>query len=465
MKKILQKLNVFKKTPTKKEMSESGVILDFMPAAIEVLERPVSPIGRFLGKSIIVFCVFTLIWSYFGHLDVVAVAQGKIIPSGRVKQIQPLQKGVVKHIFVTEGQLVQQGEPLIELEKSLTGADLNRISKDLNIAQLNLYRQLTLREKLTNDNTLVQQQSFDWQTSLTPAALNYQQAWIAQQWSAYQARLSVLKQQLTTQRAELNMNKADIEKYKAVLPIIQKRVDSLKSLRVDSYVSESSYLELEQQLIEYQQEMKIAQDRGLMLASVAKETEQQLEQLTAQFMGENLTEIESFQQQVFGLEQELEKAHVFNDKQLLTAPVTGYVQQLSVHTIGGIVTDAQPLMLIVPKGNFLEAEVELTNKDIGFVSVGQTAEIKVETFDFTLYGFLHAEVVDITADAIEDEQRGLVYKMRLKLNENKLLVEGKWIDLIPGMSITAEVKTSRRRIIDYFLSPIQRATDNSLGER
>ncbi len=156
---------------------------------------------------------------------------------------------------------------------------------------------------------------------------------------------------------------------------------------------------------------------------------------------------------------------MLNEKQILTAPVTGFVQQLGINTIGGIVTDAQTLMLIVPKGDFLEAEVELPNKDIGFVNIGQSARLKIETFDFTLYGTVDAEVIDITADAIENENTGLIYKMRLRLNQNNLFVEGKWISLIPGMSITAEVKTSKRRIIDYFLSPIKGASDSSLRER
>lgn len=156
---------------------------------------------------------------------------------------------------------------------------------------------------------------------------------------------------------------------------------------------------------------------------------------------------------------------MLNEKQILTAPVTGFVQQLSVNTIGGVVTDAQTLMLIVPKGDFLEAEVELPNKDIGFVNIGQKAGLKIETFDFTLYGIVGAEVIDITADAIENETTGLVYKMRLRLKQNKLFIEDKWINLIPGMSITAEIKTSKRRIIDYFLSPIKGTSDSSLKER
>lgn len=445
------------------KVEKSQVIFEFMPAAIEVLERPASPIGRWLGRIIAALFVIAVIWACIGSLDIVAVAQGKIIPGGRVKQIQPLQDGQVKQIYVKEGQLVQKGQPLIELDQGLTGADETRLMSELKFARLNLYRQNEIRHKLFPNE--IGGGNGEWLNQLSSPELAFQNQWVEQQWFEYASQLRGVEQQLSAQQAELEMNHKNLDKFEAVLPIITQRVNSLSSLRKSSYVSENEYLELEQQRIEYQQEMRVTESRHAMLSSVIKETEQQISQLKAQFTQQNLAQIEEFQRQVSSLEQELEKAQLLNEKQILTSPVTGYVQQLAVHTIGGVVTSAQPLMLIVPQEDYLEAEVQLSNKDIGFVNIGQLAEVKIETFDFTLYGVVDGEVVDITADAIEDEQRGLVYKMRLKLKQDQLRVEGKWVRLIPGMRITAEVKTAKRRIIDFFLSPIQRATDSSLRER
>lgn len=466
LKKILSKFIQHTPKETNATSKENHVVLEFMPAAIEILERPASPVGRTLGRIIIVMVIFAFIWSYFGKLDVVSISQGKIIPSGRVKMIQPLQKGMVKKVFVKEGQLVEAGQPLVELDKSITHADLKRLSQDLNYSKHNLYRALNIRKKLKPTNTVsLQNKQFGLLADLTEEQIEYQNAWVEGKWREYRIQYSRLEQRLNTQLAELSVNDSDITRYEAVLTILSKRTASMKNLTANNFVSEEQYFELEQQRIEYQQNMKMAQSRTQVLSSAMAETQFELEQLTAEFLGANLVEIENLEREIASLQQELAKASMLNEKQILTAPVAGFVQQLSTNTIGGIVTDAQVLMLLIPKGDFLEAEVELPNKDIGFVKVGQSAQLKIEIFDFTLYGLVDAEVIDITADAIENENAGLVYKMRLRLKQNKLFIEDEWIDLIPGMSITVEVKTSKRRIIDYFLSPIKGATDSSLRER
>jgi len=149
----------------------------------------------------------------------------------------------------------------------------------------------------------------------------------------------------------------------------------------------------------------------------------------------------------------------------LAAPVDGVVQQLAVHSAGGVVTPAQVLMVIVPKDAAVTAEVVLENKDVGFVNAGQKAEVKLETFPFTRYGTVEATVTRVSADAVTDEKRGAIFPAVLTLKQAFLDVEGKRISLAPGMNLSAEVKTGRRRVIDYLLSPVQRATTESLKER
>jgi len=168
----------------------------------------------------------------------------------------------------------------------------------------------------------------------------------------------------------------------------------------------------------------------------------------------------------------------------LTAPVDGTVQQLAIYTVGGVVTPAQQLMLIVPKGNSLEVEAFVQNKDIGFVNDNQKAEIKIETFPFTKYGTIHGTVLHVSNDAIQMESRqaqtndnkissadnrdkpsGLVYTARVQLNKSTMQVEGKTINLTPGMAVTVEIKTGKRRLIEYFLSPLLQYKDESLRER
>lgn len=149
----------------------------------------------------------------------------------------------------------------------------------------------------------------------------------------------------------------------------------------------------------------------------------------------------------------------------LTAPVDGTVQQLAVHTVGGVVTPAQPLMMIVPKDNMIEVEAYVENKDIGFVNPGQAAVVKIETFPLTKYGTIEAKVTHVSNDAVNDEKRGLIFPARVNLARSTIQVENKTVNLSPGMAVTVEVKIAQRRVVEYFLSPLMQYKDESLRER
>nr|VFK62099.1 MAG: hemolysin D [Candidatus Kentron sp. TC] len=165
------------------------------------------------------------------------------------------------------------------------------------------------------------------------------------------------------------------------------------------------------------------------------------------------------------LEEEFIKASDIDAKRILYTPVAGRVQELAVATVGGLVTEAQQLMLVVPDEEQLEVEVFLENKDIGFVREGMPAEIKIHTFPFTKYGVIDAEVTNVSDDATMDEQRGLIYRMQLRMAKNTLWVKGKKVRLQPGMAVTAEVKTGERRIIEFFMAPLLRYKEESIRER
>lgn len=163
--------------------------------------------------------------------------------------------------------------------------------------------------------------------------------------------------------------------------------------------------------------------------------------------------------------QELVKSDSRGKLMSLTAPVDGSIQQLAVHTVGGVVTPAQALMTVVPRDNALEVEAFLENKDIGFVNAGQEAEVKIETFPFTKYGTIHAQVTHVSLDAINDERKGLIYSTRVKLGRATIAVGEKIVNLSPGMAVTVEIKTDKRRVVEYFLSPLLQYKDESLRER
>ncbi len=188
-------------------------------------------------------------------------------------------------------------------------------------------------------------------------------------------------------------------------------------------------------------------------------------ELTAELRRATLDSISEGQRKAAALEQELLKADTRGKLMKLTSPVDGTVQQLAVHTEGGVMTPAQPLMMIVPRDDVLEVEAFLDNKDIGFVKAGQEAEVKIETFQYTKYGTIHARVMSVSHDAINDEKRGLIYSTRVKMDKSAILVDGTEVNLSPGMAVSVEIKTDKRRVIEYFLSPLMQHASESLQER
>lgn len=452
--------------------------LDFLPAALEILERPPSPVGKLLARVIIAFVTIGIVWACFGDVDITAVAEGKIISSSRIKNIQPLEKGVLKAIYVKEGQLVEAGQPLIELDQTLTAAEQTRIAQELHFAQINWLRERTFLTALQQNKTPLLTTSTTT-PNITAASTHHlkkgfvlsqpeqftQTLMLEQKWLDYQSRVSTVQSQKNERQAALNANQAKLSQLEQTLPIAHSRVKSYKKLYDDNLIPEMNYLEAKQTRIEQQQTLYSYQAQQQQNLAAIETSVQQLNTLRAEAVSQSLTQVDEFQRQVQSLIQELAKAKDVSDKQILYAPVAGRVQQLAVHTVGGVVTEAQVLMQLVPHNDYLEVEAVLENKDIGFVYVGQTAEVKVNTFNFTKYGSIDAEVVGVTADAIADEAKGLVYKLRLKMTQKSMVINGRQVDLLPGMSVMAEVKTGKRKLIEFVLSPLMRKANESVGER
>lgn len=454
---------------------------EFMPAALELQESPPNPLVRWLAWVLILLFLLTLFWACIGKVDVVSSAEGKIIPSSRVKQIQPLSKGFVKAIHVKEGEFVRQGEALIELDRTITAAEQARMQQELHSVSLDLAGAEALYELLVNAPDLKMSEDVNhisYPSTATEISLKlqpgvesieneillYQQkTW--EQWRQYQAQLSSLHSTVKRVQSEKVGNKETIKKLEQTLPIITKRATALESLYAKNMVSEAEYLELEQQRIERAQDLAAQQQMQQQLDAAINEAQQRINALKADTLGKLLSQIVDNRNQIANLNEELVKVTDMNNKQVLYAPVSGYVQQLAVNTIGGIVTEAQQLMIIVPEEESLEVQVMLGNQDVGFIQNNMSAEIKVHTFPFTKYGLIDATVTHISDDAIIDEKLGLVFTMHLKMHKNTIRVEDKDVKLIPGMAVTAEVKTTKRRVIEYFLSPLLRYKQESIRER
>jgi hemolysin D len=442
---------------------------EFLPAALEIQATPPNPLAKWCSRSLMLLFAVLVLWACVGKVNIVAIAEGKIIPGSRVKQIQPLDKGIVKIIHVQDGQFVQQGEPLIEFDQTITAADQQRVRNEYYIVQTQLARMKALKAALDLDKEVfnAEQAALYYQapagTALHDSSL--QQQLLQQEWDEYLANKSVLISALNTRQAELQAGVAIIKKLESTLPIITRRVSSFKQLLDRQMLSETQYLELEQQRIEQYQDLAAQRSRQEQIAASIREIKGQLHAQYAQVRASNLIQIAEKQRELSVLREELAKVEGLHARQVLYAPVDGVIQELAVSTVGGVVQEAQKLMLIVPGDEQLEVQAMLPNKDIGFVKEGMTGEIKIHTFPFTRYGVVDAEVVTISDDAVADEKLGLVYALNLKLKNNTIKVDGKAIKLMPGMSLTVEMKTGKRRLIEFFLAPLLRYQRESVRER
>lgn len=434
----------------------------FLPAALEIQSTPPNPIAKWLARSLMLLFIIALIWMLVGQINIVASAEGKIIPSARVKKIQPLEKAVVKKILVKEGQYVQQGEALIEMDNTLTSSDRARVGAESEAIKNNLSLNetfLDLLSKSESEQVMIRYQDIKLDDNFSYKNLLWQQ------WQQYRSQQKSLKKSLLKSQAEQAASYEQITKLKQVLPIIFNRTAKVKQLYQDKFASEDEYLRLEQERIETVQDLAREKQGYKQLQASIDETKERLKSFIAQKKSEQLTKITDYQRQLESTNNELIKAIDLNAKKILYAPVAGRVQSLAVSTIGGVVTEAQELMLIVPTEEKLEVQVFIDNKDIGYVYESMPAEIKIHTFPFTKYGIVNAEVTHVSNDAILDEQRGLVYSMHLTMHKNTLPVNGKAFALMPGMQVTAELQTGKRRIIEFFLAPLMRAKHESIRER
>jgi hemolysin D len=400
--------------------------------------------------------VSAVLWATLGHLDMVAVAQGKIIPSGHSKVIQPLESGVIAAIHVRDGQIVQRGDPLIDLNTTVNGADRERVINEYNAARIDALR---LRALIAGRNTFVSP------PDANPQYVALQQQMLRDQFAEFQAKVEAAKQVIGQRKAALEGTKENITRLKATVPIENERAATYKKLLEDQYVSKMDYLQFEQQRIDRQQELAGQKQKIIQDSAALSEAEKNYRVLESEFQHTRQSELSDAETKAASLSQEVVKAGQKTEFQKLTSPIDGVVQQLAVHTVGGVVTPAQQLLVVVPQQSPIEVEAWLENKDIGFVNIGQPVEVKVETFPFTIYGVIDGKVITVSNDAIQQEKGGLVYSTRVSMARSTMQVEQKKVNLTPGMAVTVEIKTGTRRAIEYFLSPLLKSAQESIRER
>jgi len=476
--------NVVELKPSGSRWSRQDTARQFMPAALEILETPASPVGRAIGGLIILFFAVAIIWATFGHVDIIATASGKIVPTGRTKTIQPLETGIVSAIHVQDGDKVAAGQVLIELNRTVTQAERKHVATDLIASQLDVARLVALRDSfelgVIPAGIAIPSGASDADVARTRSSMRSQAG-------EQLAKLASIRRQIEQKKAEADSVDAAIAKIDASMPLVEETASIRKKAMEIQYGNHIAYLDAQTKLVEQQNERLVQQRKLVEIASARQALEEQVEQTSAGYEHQVLNDLADAEKKVAEYSQDLIKADQKTEEQIMRSPIDGTVQQLAVHTVGGVVTPAQQLMAIVPIESRLEVEAMISNRDIGFVSVGQQAEVKIDTFNFTRYGLLHGKVASISQDAIVQEKSNqktadkkssgalsdtsepdgqeLLYSTRVSLEVSQMQVEEKMVNLTPGMAVTVEIKTGKRRLIEYLMSPLLRYRQESLRER
>jgi HlyD family secretion protein len=438
---------------------------DFSPRILNVVEQPPSPLPRVMLRLVGLLLIGLMVWAAIGELDIVARAEGKLIPQTRLKVVQPFEGGRIEKILVHEGQPVLAGQSLMIMDTHLSGADTQKLKTELASARLQMRR---IEAELSTSNLKHQPgddlEQFDTVFAQYQSHKKLYQTTLAEQ----EAVLEQIQRELDTENVVRN-------KLEDILPILQETEATYQKLGQDGYAAKLLVLEKQQARIEVENDLKA---QGYVIKSLTarlREIQEKIRSIKSAYHQQLYDEKVSLSKNLAQLEQDYEKQQYRNTLMELKAPQDGVVMDLVTHTEGTVIPSGSVVMRLVPLNEPLNAEVFVTNKDVGFVIPGQTARIKLTSYQFQKYGMVDAHVERVSADATEKPEasgalqthqpQSLTYRTLLKLDKQQLERGGQTFGLRPGMHVTAEIKLGKRTVLEYLLSPIQKTLAEAGTER
>lgn len=461
---------------------------EFLPAALEIIEQPPSPIRLTLIWFFVLATFGALLWGWFGKIDIYAVAPGRIQPAGRSKVVQPLEPGKVATILVANGTRVRSGEPLIELDATETGVDLDLVTAELDGARAETVRRTVALDVVQSGQSSSPPIPF---ADGLPQAVRYREkAMLDADLVLLTAQRASLEGQIAERASQKARFQASVAERDKLVALLSERVTMRQTLVDRNSGSRALVIEA---MTEMQREAATrAAESGQIeeLDRSIASLKRRIEEGQAQFVMDQTAKRAEAERRAEKASQDLVKAHSRKNRTRLLAPIDGTVQQLAVTTTGQVVAAAQPILLIVPADEQLEIEALVANKDIGFVRPGQEVTIKVESFPFTRFGTLNGQVRTVSTEAMDEREAGtlanaaaaaksgnisalsaapslqnLVFLTTVSLDQSVVQAGDKEIRLSPGMAVTVEIRTGERRVLDYIFSPLREVRSEAIRER
>ncbi|MDH5534621.1 MAG: HlyD family type I secretion periplasmic adaptor subunit [Betaproteobacteria bacterium] len=443
---------------------------DFQPSLLRIQERPPAPLAGWMLRLLIGLLTGVALWAVFGKLDIVAVADGKLVPSSYLKIVQPAEQGIVREILVKEGEAVEQGQVLIRMDSVLAAADAKALTTDYDNKRLALRR---IDAQLGGKGLAMAKDD--------PPEL------YAQVSAQYEANVRAYKNALAQERSLLDKARHDLAaaqstkaKLEQVLPHYAEQEKAFLKLERDGFAGRILAAEKTRERIEKEQDLRTQEFIIGSNLALIEQSEGKIAQITADYRRQLRAERVEVASQAERLRQELAKQAHRSELLELRAPQAGTVKDLATHTVGTVAAPGTILMTLVPKGDTLVAEVWVGNQDVGFVRPGQEVKLKLAAFQFQKYGMIEGVVRQMSADATEapsantrsdtlggrDRPMGpLAYRALVELKSQQLAVDGTTYALSPGMQVSSEINLGTRTILEYVLSPVQKAWHEAGRER
>jgi HlyD family secretion protein len=437
--------------------------LDFAPDLLAIQERPPERLPRVILGSVVALVAVLLAWAALAKLDIIASAEGRLVPASFTKVVQPPEAGVVDEILVRDGDSVHEGQVLLRMDARLSKADTQATGTDVALRRLTLQRvdaELTGRVVLPARNDRA-----DLFTQV--------EAQFKARRQAYQDALAQETAALSKARADLSASQQVLEKLTQTLPVYLKSADAYRKLVTEGFVGELAAAEKGREAVEKEQDLKTQTATVASLQAAIEQSEQRMASVRSQYR----SQLEDLRVETLALlnrsSQEFEKSTVKAGMLEIRSPTDGIVKDLAVTARGAVVAAGASLLNVVPVGERLQAEVLLKNEDVGFIGTGQVARVKVAAYPFQKYGMLDGAVSMVSADstdpkqAVQGQPAQMTYRALLRLQQPHLesAATGEKLPLTPGMLITAEIHQGRRTVLEYLLSPVRKVAQEAARER
>jgi hemolysin D len=460
---------------------------EFLAPALEIVETPPSPVHVAFLWIICALVVAAVAWAYFGRVDIVAAAQGKFQPTGQVKVVEPLETGRVEDIRVGDGSFVRAGDVLIELDRSAALADRDGARAELASVRAEILRRGTALVS-ARSHRFDASPAIDWPDDSAPALRERENRVLAADLGQLAANVASFDAERAQKAAEGDKLRDTITTQKNLVATLQERVNMRAKLVEERAGARAAVIDATETL-QYQvtQEARQEQDLASLTAGL-KIIDRNSDKAVQDFISDNAQKLEDAERRAEDVEQRLAKAEAALDHLTLRAPIAGRVQSLIITNVGQVVTSGQEIMRIVPEDSGLEIQAYVRNRDMGFVSVGQEAVVKVESFPFTRYGVIKANVTRVARDAIPEPDanaiegdptrisnaagfaggertQNLVFPVVLKPDAETIMVDGAPEPLTSGMAVTVELKTGARRMLEYLFAPLVEVASKAMRER